>query len=640
MLRRLVVPCLLLLCLPTTTFAQWAPGGAPIPGTHTLSFSICPDGQAGLFAGSSGGISSIDVNAQRLTASGQLAPGFPPSGVPVCTDPADQYIAGAVPDLQGGAILFWQDYRGIPSVYALRIDAQGNTVPGWVTNGTRVSLSTVENGVPGAIPDGSGGAFFVWDEVTNGSDEIHALHVLGDGTVAPDWPAATLTIAASPGSARALPLPASDGGGGFLVAWIDYRNGTRDVYAERLTAAGAPAAGWPSNGVLVASNRLLRTAVSDGSGGMYLGLSDLSTQVSGEDTNLYILRLTGSGQLAPGWVDRGNLVCDASFVRDRFGISSGADGSVVGQWVDYRGHVPSKLYAVRLMPDGSFATGWPQNGVRVSTVNDYQTECNVLADGQGGAYCAFATPDQVWVQHLGSQGLPAAGWTLDGTLLTPLTSQQMPQMISDDSGGALVVWENIYQGSLYAQHIVLDGVVATNLSLMSADAEVDRVSLLWQGEAAAYVNAAVERRTTSSQWERIGAPQLEGTDRLRYEDRNVTPGARYGYRLSYSEGTAQNVTSETWVDVPRSAVFSLEGARPNPAVGRMSVAFSLPDDSAASLALLDVTGRVLLLRDVGSLGAGQHVLPIGAESAVPPGLYWLRLTQGSRELTARVVMIR
>jgi hypothetical protein len=72
----------------------------------------------------------------------------------------------------------------------------------------------------------------------------------------------------------------------------------------------------------------------------------------------------------------------------------------------------------------------------------------------------------------------------------------------------------------------------------------------------------------------------------------------------------------------------------------MSVAFSLQDDSAASLALLDVTGRVLLLRDVGPLGAGQHVLPIGAESAVPPGLYWLRLTQGTRVLTARVVMIR
>lgn len=44
------------------------------------------------------------------------------------------------------------------------------------------------------------------------------------------------------------------------------------------------------------------------------------------------------------------------------------------------------------------------------------------------------------------------------------------------------------------------------------------------------------------------------------------------------------------------------------------------------------------MRQVGSLGAGQHVM--GMEKTLPPGVYLLRLTQAGRTRAARGVVAR
>ena len=223
--------------------------------------------------------------------------------------------------------------------------------------------------------------------------------------------------------------------------------------------------------------------------------------------------------------------------------------------------------------------------------------------------------------------------------LNPAPAQYDPFLASDGTGGAFVVWDN-YDHGTYAQRYLMDGVVATELSLVSADAQSDRVSLLWQGAVAATVSAAVERRTTSSAWERVGAPILEGEDRLRYEDRDVAPGMRYGYRLAYTRGGITQLTDETWVEVPTASRLALHGLRPNPAVGPLSVSFALRSAAPASLEVLDVSGRRLVRREVGSMGAGVHVVRLNEGASLEPGVYWLRLRQDGQTLTARGAVVR
>jgi hypothetical protein len=56
--------------------------------------------------------------------------------------------------------------------------------------------------------------------------------------------------------------------------------------------------------------------------------------------------------------------------------------------------------------------------------------------------------------------------------------------------------------------------------------------------------------------------------------------------------------------------------------------------------LLDVSGRELAAREVGSLGPGRHLVRLDAAGHTPPGIYWLRLTQGGRSLVRRGVVVR
>ena len=95
-------------------------------------------------------------------------------------------------------------------------------------------------------------------------------------------------------------------------------------------------------------------------------------------------------------------------------------------------------------------------------------------------------------------------------------------------------------------------------------------------------------------------------------------------------------------DVPHgpALAFALEGAHPNPARGGESgVAFTLPDGAPAQLELVDVSGQRWGRREVGSMGAGRHVVPLGGSRRLPPGLYLVRLTRGAHALVVRAVVL-
>jgi sugar lactone lactonase YvrE len=94
------------------------------------------------------------------------------------------------------------------------------------------------------------------------------------------------------------------------------------------------------------------------------------------------------------------------------------------------------------------------------------------------------------------------------------------------------------------------------------------------------------------------------------------------------------------VDDQRPGVLALHGVSPTPARGSIQVAFSLAAQGGASLALFDVSGRLVESRDVGSLGAGPHRVTLGSGGSLPAGVYVVRLSQGGAVRTARAVVVR
>jgi DNA-binding beta-propeller fold protein YncE len=95
------------------------------------------------------------------------------------------------------------------------------------------------------------------------------------------------------------------------------------------------------------------------------------------------------------------------------------------------------------------------------------------------------------------------------------------------------------------------------------------------------------------------------------------------------------------VGVPKTPLaFALEAARPNPASARaLSVRFVLPVAASAHLELLDVAGRRLVTRDVGAMGAGEHVVNLANGTRLRAGVYLVQLTQGANRKVERVAVI-
>ena len=472
----------------------------------------------------------------------------------------------------------------------------------------------------------------------------------------PGWPEGGLGVCTDPGD-QGVPYLASDGHGGFFVAWGDLRNGTAAVFAARVTASGEFAPGWPTNGKEIAGGTLahyLRGIVPDGTGGVYTAW-ELSGGQYADDNDVYAIRILADGSTALAWPAGGLGVSTAPGPQYLSSVIADGTGGVLLAWSD-QNQQPAVAYVQRLRSDGTSALGWPAGGAQVSDLRSWQLEPALAPGGDGGAYVVLEldtdSGQKGYIQHFAAGGAPAPGWPASAVSLVYPTvffafQQSEFAITSDGAGGAIVAWNDTrvmngqaISNQIYVQRYFGDGPTPVLVALVSTDAQPDRVALVWHDAGRTLSVATVYRRRDGEEWVALGSTTFDGSGRLQYEDRDVAPGARYAYRLGWTESGAEQFSAESWVDVPVALTLALEGARPNPAVGPLIVAFTLPRAEPATLALLDVSGRQVLAREVGSLGPGRHLIRLGECGCTPPGLYWLRLAQAGRSLVKRGALIR
>jgi hypothetical protein len=181
--------------------------------------------------------------------------------------------------------------------------------------------------------------------------------------------------------------------------------------------------------------------------------------------------------------------------------------------------------------------------------------------------------------------------------------------------------------------------VSVLASLVSVDAQPDRVRLTWFAAGNSALTAIVYRRTADADWTAVGEITADATGYLHYDDVSVRVGTRYGYRLGIVDGGVEVYAGEVWV-TPERLTFTLTGARPNPTMaGNLTVDFTLPTSEPARLELLDIAGRRILVREVGSLGLGHHAVRISQSGRIPPAVYLIRLRQGRDVRVTRVAVL-
>ena len=89
---------------------------------------------------------------------GNLAPGWPVDGAPVCTAPGIQQLPVIAADRSGGMFVTWEDLRGATSdVYTQHVRADGVADPAWPVDGRATCAATGNQTRPQVLGDGLGG---------------------------------------------------------------------------------------------------------------------------------------------------------------------------------------------------------------------------------------------------------------------------------------------------------------------------------------------------------------------------------------------------------------------------------------------------------------------------------------------------
>ncbi len=335
----------------------------------------------------------------------------------------------------------------------------------WPSSATQnLPLCTAQNEqrFPVLIADGQGGAIVAWSDARHANRDIFAQRVSAAGDM--HWAPNGIAICDLP-SSQSWPLIVSDTDGGAILVWGDTRHGNQDSYAQRIDANGNKL--WNPEGVPVCTHPTLQddlNATADGKGGVIVVWEDWRNG----NQDIYAQRIDNTGK--PLWEANGVPVYrGAGDQYDPVLIADGQGGAIFAWWdistPDWN------IYAQRLSADGKSMWNSGDDAenapIPVCTATGNQGAPVVVSDENGGVFFVwsdyrndpnFYTSAQLYAQHLTANG--EALWEKDGIPICTLqVNQQQPDCIPDGSGGFIVTWwdeRNIF-ADIYAQHINADG---------------------------------------------------------------------------------------------------------------------------------------------------------------------------------------
>jgi hypothetical protein len=416
--------------------------------------------------------SDYDVYAQRVDANGDTL--WAADGVPICTAADDQESHQLVGDGSGGAIITWQDMRGaISDIYAQRVDANGDTL--WAANGVPICTVASHHESPQLVGDGSGGAIITWQDYRGGTSDIYAQRVDANGDTL--WAADGVAICTAANS-QYSPQLISDGFGGAVITWHDYRGGSNyDVYAQRVDANGDTL--WAANGVPIctaANLQFIPKLVADGFGGAIITWQDYR---GGSNYDVYAQRVDANGNTL--WRFNGAAICTAASHQRFIQLTDDGIGGAIITWRDERSGSNYDIYAQRVDANGN--TLWAADGVIICTAADYHYDPQIISDGFGGAVITWydnrSGKSDIYAQWVNANGnilWPAIG----EAICTAADYQYYPQLVGDGAEGAIITWEDNRSGNydIYAQRIIGPAPRIVSISDVPND-QGREVSILW-----------------------------------------------------------------------------------------------------------------------------------------------------------------
>ena len=395
----------------------------------------------------------------------------PSANLTVCGAAANQINLAMAPDGQGGAYLAWEDYRTPANgsdIYAQHVLKSGIVDPAWPANGLAVCALTGNQNVPQAVSDGTGGVIIAWEDFRAGTYyHVFAQRISSAGTVVSPWPASGKQLSNVSFDDRG-PQIASDLAGGAWVVWTRFFGGSDYDPVATHVAANATTV-FPSGfdldtGSLTQDNPSI---APDDSGGCFVAYE--SNLGGNYDIRVTRMRVDGTNPWNVYACQAANdqlhpLACD-----------DGHGGAYVA-WDDLRAGNPGPdIYAARVLPNGVVANAW-SGGVPVYAWTGGQASPRtVVNDGSGGLYVALDDCGFITCSGIAVRLLPNGAKAWSSSLVAGVTGVGSSSIALDGSGGAIfagVNWNPQQQTTVAAAHLTPEGGTATGWPALAIVSDV------------------------------------------------------------------------------------------------------------------------------------------------------------------------
>ena len=190
--------------------------------------------------------------------------------------------------------------------------------------------------------------------------------------------------------------------------------------------------------------------VSDGEGGAVVAWTD----GRGIDNDIYAQHIGATG--ATLWTANGLPICLARNDQTAPAIVSDGAGGAIITWTDSRSG-NNDIYGQRVSGGGSIL--WQPGGIPICTAPNDQVASTMVGDGTGGAIVTWrdlrnGTSYDIYAQRISSSG--ATRWTANGVpVCTAPNRQTDPAIAGDGAAGAIITWLDNRSGKadVYAQRV-------------------------------------------------------------------------------------------------------------------------------------------------------------------------------------------
>ena len=625
-----------------SAFASWGVDGNPIctATAEQENAQVVSDGAGGaIIAWHDHRSGYSDIYVQRVDSLGAVK--WDVDGLAVCTALNEQWNPMLVPDGAGGAVITWYDGRTLGyHIYVQRVDSLGAVK--WDVDGLAVCTAADYRQPAEIVSDGAGGAILAWSDYRSGMAVVYAQRVDSVGAV--KWTPDGVLICVAPAGDQRSPQLVSDGTGGAVIIWDDDRPGFPSVYAQRVDSLGAVK--WDADGIAVCitdSYKGIPQLASDGASGAVVAWED---SLSGH-LNIYSQRVDSMGVVkwAPGGVPMRSTTAEQR--RPQI-VTDGFEGAIVvwedslsGNW---------DIHAQRV--DAAGVVQWTGDGVAVCSSAGDQQHPQLVSDGVDGALITWqdhrSAEYDIYAQYLGAGG--ELKWAVDGAWVCRASAdQQYPQLASDGASGAIIAWEDLRgaDSDIYAKRVTPDYTTALVFASASATVEAGGVTLSWQVNVDVPDWAFLVQRSDAPGGDFITLNVLirkEGVTSFSCTDNSVLSGRTYWYQIVLAGPSGGELYGPIEVYVGTApAVCRVYQSHPNPSNPVCTIRYELAKAGRVRLEIFDVRGSLVRIladcwREPGvysELWDGRR----GDGSALPSGVYLYRLEAGDFASTRKMVLL-